>query len=309
MIVAYLIQAHRDPHQVCRLIRSIRAGNPSALILIAYDFTNSRFNTSLLKDFSNTYLLKGTRPVIRGGISAIQPYFDAIEWLIDKGYDFDWLVYISGQCYPVQSTAKLEIYLSSTQKEGFIDYFNILSGQSKWSIQEGYERYYYHKISDLPAWTMLPSRMINKMSLLDRFPYAVKSRPSFGVSLWQESQHPPFTDEFICYGGNHRHVLSRACVDYLNSFLLEKKEIFDYFCETWCPEEAIVQTILVNSRKFNLSNDNKIFDDYEHTRDGSPRILEDSDFEEITNGKYFFARKIDPYKSSKLLDMLDAHLL
>jgi hypothetical protein len=308
MITAYFIQAHRDPHQICRLIRAIKAGSPHALVIIGYDFTNSSFDDSLLKEFSTVYLLKEVLPVHRGDFSAIRPYLNAVDWLLSNGYAFDWLVYISGQCYPVQSVSKLESYLASTKYDGLIEYFDILSDASKWDSGEGYGRYFYQKVSNLPDWSMFPSRMLNKLGILKPFPYLLKSRETFAVSLWKKAKHHPFTENFICYGGNHRHILSRGCVEYLNDFINGNSDIVNYFSQTWCPEESIVQTILINSQKFMLLNENKIFDDYSYTRDGSPRVVTDSDYDLLTGGKYFFARKVDPSKSSRLLDMIDASL-
>jgi hypothetical protein len=305
MMIAYFIQAHRDPHQVCRLIRSIKASCPNSLIIIGYDFTSSKFDDFLLKEFSNVYLLKGESPVVRGDLSAIRPYFEAIDWLLTNNHSFDWLVYISGQCYPVQPLSNLESYLSLTEYDGLIQYYDILSESSTWDIQEGYGRYFYQKVSDLPTWSMFLSKIVNKLNLLKPFPYVIKGRETFGVSLWKKAKNHPFTNTFTCYGGNHRHMLSRVCVEYLNNFIHENMNIVEYFNQTWCPEESIVQTILVNSGKFMLLSDNKIFDDYLHTRNGSPRILTEEDFDRLKNGDYFFARKIDPIKSSKLLDMLD----
>jgi hypothetical protein len=310
MKLAFFIQSHRDPGQIVRLVRAIKSGVADAVIVVGFDTSSSNFDESLLKEFSDTYLLRGLAPVRRGELSAIRPYFDAIEWLHKSSIEFDWLAYISGQCYPVQPLSSLSKFLEASSCDGFINHFDVLGAGSCWSIEEGYGRYFFHKSADLPDWSMVPAKVANKIGLLSPFPQVrLKSRESFGVSLWKAAPSSPFNEALRCYGGNHRHILSRSCVDYLRSYLRDNDEVVNYFSRTWCPEEAIVQTILANNSMFSLVDDNLIYDDYAASRDGSPRVIGINDYDLITSGKYFFARKVDPDRSRELLDRLDQKIL
>ena len=73
----------------------------------------------------------------------------------------------------------------------------------------------------------------------------------------------------------------------------------------------MVQTILVNSHKFDLYNHNKIYENWlypnHEANDGHPKILTVQDYSKIIESKCFFARKFEP--DSEILDMLDSHIL
>ncbi|BDA70283.1 hypothetical protein CAL7716_044490 [Calothrix sp. PCC 7716] len=79
-----------------------------------------------------------------------------------------------------------------------------------------------------------------------------------------------------------------------------------YYKKTILPEESLVQTILVNSGKFNLFSHHKIYDDYSKCAsiNGSPKTLTIEDYPKIITGEFFFARKFE--QDSEVLDMLDA---
>ena len=70
------------------------------------------------------------------------------------------------------------------------------------------------------------------------------------------------------------------------------------------PEEFFFQTILENSPfKKNIQANSLIYNDWDKERNGSlPAILDASDYKKIINSNCFFARKIDPKISQKLIN-------
>lgn len=303
MKTCYFIQCHRNPNQIYRLVSLIKSSSSSALVLVWFDSSKIRLDSTVFQGFSDIYLLEGNFPVERGEFSMLLPYLDAIDWLFETNTEFDWLVYMTGQCYPVQPIPVFEEFLATTENHGFIEYFNVLSNTNRWGAREGYLRYYYQKLINLPDWMQLPAKILAKSQILNFTPFLVNCRRSFHLSLWLEAQHHPFTDGFICYGGNHRHTLSRKCVQYLRDFIKSNPKLIEYYRKTVCPEESLVQTVLANSKKFNFKNDNKIYDDYSSSIDGSPRTLKFEDYATITSGIYFFARKFE--QDAEILNLLD----
>ena len=85
--------------------------------------------------------------------------------------------------------------------------------------------------------------------------------------------------------------------------------IIYYYRGTMVPDESLIQTILVNSGKFKLCNDDKRYSDYSNTTTGSPRTLTKEDIPQITNGQYHFARKLDVTVDATLLDVIDKILI
>jgi hypothetical protein len=149
MKVCYFIQSHKNPRQIYRLVQTIKKSSPFAQIIIGHDFTSSYLDITILQDLSDVHLIKIEQPAIRGDFSLLQPYLQAINWLITNNSNFDWLIYISGQDYPTQPISKMEDVLAKTTYDGFMLYFDI--SQCPWQENEVFNRYlcqYYR----LPNW-------------------------------------------------------------------------------------------------------------------------------------------------------------
>ena len=299
MKVCYFIQAHKNPDQVYRLVKTIKSSSPSAQVLIGYDFTNSYLDMAPFQGLSDVNLIRGDFPVRRAEFSALQPYLNAVNWLFDQESDFDWLAYISGQDYPVQPLSQVDKFLSETDYDGFIQYFNVFSDESLWNVEQGLKRYFYQYIR-LPKSTTGLFKKLRRFKKYTKFQFDLIS----GVRIGLPSSQHPFNEDFICYGGNQRHFLSRKCTMFLKQFIGDNPTFVKYYQKTFTPEESFVQTILVNSNKFKLFNEHKIYDDYRNNIDGHPKILTVEDYPEIINGNYFFARKFA--QDSEILDRLDS---
>ncbi|MEO1186600.1 MAG: hypothetical protein AAFX46_18790, partial [Cyanobacteria bacterium J06636_27] len=79
--------------------------------------------------------------------------------------------------------------------------------------------------------------------------------------------------------------------------------------KTFIPEESFIQTVLVNSKQFNLYNSNFRYTDFTASRHGHPRILTTKDFSPLTQANVHFARKFDMNVDSTVLDKLDRRIL
>ena len=310
MRVCYFIQAHKNPEQVYRLVRTIKKSSSNSLIVIGYDFTNSSIDMEPVQDLSDVYLLKSNFVIKRGELSILKPYLNAISWLLNEKFEFDWLAYLSGQDYPIKPIAEIENFLFNTEYDGFIEYFNVLSEESPWSIL-GIKRYFY-QYYNLPKFAerlyknkRFWGRIPRKLERLFRLNFYPTMSNDFKVGLVPFIS--PFSEEFKCYGGNHRHFLSRKCVLFLHEFINSHYSLMMYYEKTVLPEESLIQTILVNCHQFSLYNQHKIYDDYTDSyKDGHPKTLGTEDYSKIIKSKSFFARKFEP--NSTVLDMLDTHI-
>lgn len=302
MKVCYFIQAHKNPRQIYRLVRTIKKLSPNAQVLIGYDFTNSSFDITPLQDVPDIYLLKGEFPVRRGEFSALQPYLNAINWLFEHNFNFDWLAYISGQDYPVRPLSEVEEQLAKTKYDGFIQFYNVLSEESQWTLQEGKKRYFrqYYRCPSWSKWLVGKASKVGKLTPLN-FVF------TYGMHIGVPAFKIPFNENFYCYGGNHRHFLSRKCTQFLKNYIESNPELMNYYHKVLLPEESFIQTVLVNSQKFNLFNGNKIYEIYSDGEKGHPRTLNLNDHISIKNGDFFFARKFN--EDSDLLNTLDIYLL
>ncbi len=104
------------------------------------------------------------------------------------------------------------------------------------------------------------------------------------------------------YGGSGYWSLHVNAVEIL---LQETRLTHSEWRHTFCPEECIYQTILVNSPlKKTLVNNNLRFVLWDKQHNEIPGILDESNLQEIKKSNAIFARKFDSKISSNLLDLI-----
>jgi hypothetical protein len=302
MKVCYLLQTHKEPAQINRLVRRMKSLSPNAQILISHDFTNCELKRSLFEDLSDVDIIASRGG--RGNFEIVQSYLDAIEWLLASGSNFSWLANLSGQDYPIQPLSQVEKFLSQTHYDGFLHHFEVFSRQTPWKPNEGYSRYQfrYQTLSgDLQEWQkklLQPVKIVNYVQPFFRVNF------SYGITLGLKVSSP-FNQKFVCYGGSFLCTLSRKCVEYLCNYVRLNPDIVSYYKGVAIPDECFIQTILVNSRQFQLCNDGKRYFDFSRTQNGHPRTLLSSDFPALIKSQAHFARKFDVGVDSVVLDLID----
>lgn len=302
MRVCYLLQTHKSPEQVERLVRRIKSLSPTAQILISHDFTNCDLPRSTFEDLPNVGLIPSRGG--RGSFEIVQSYLDAIAWLLASGSDFSWLINLSGQDYPIRPLAEVEKSLSHTDYDGFVHHFEVFSKHSPWKRNEGYSRYHYKYRTlnrDLAEWQ---KEMLKPVKLLNYLQPFFRVNFSYGITLGLRTSSP-FNQHFVCYGGSFLCTLSRPCVEYLHRYVQLNSDIVDYYKGVAIPDECFIQTILVNSQKFKLCNDSRRYFDFSQTRNGHPKILQSTDFPALMNSQADFARKFDLAVDRDVLDLID----
>jgi hypothetical protein len=306
MKVCYLLQTHKNPDQIYRLVRTIKKWSPTAFIILNHDFTNCDLDEAKFQDFQDIQVIPSRGG--RGSFDLVQSYLDAVEWLLESSIDFDWLIHLTGQDYPIQPLVRVENFLSETNYDGFMEYFKVFSEESSWKIQEGHTRYCYQYrtiVNTLPKWQKEILRPIKILNYIQNF---FRVNFSYGFTLGLKTS-TPFNSQFICYGGSFLGILSRQCIDYIYHFVQSNPDVVEYYRGVANPDESFIQTILINSQLFNFCNDCKRYFDFSETRHGHPRILTTHDFPSLIQSQAFFARKFDLAKDSKILDLIDTQLV
>lgn len=315
MKVLYFIQTHKNPEQIYRLVKIIRRSSPESYILVSHDFTSCNLDTKLIKSLPGVEVLKLNGKGGRGDFSMIQGYLDAVDWLLKHNIKFDWLINLSGQDFPTQPLSRIEQFLAQTRYDGFLDYFEAFSDRDRnpWTIEEGSNRYLYQYWR---SGICVSSRsLIGK--ILNRFKLVINNiQPFLRVYLcfdslmvgWRAKNHP-FNENFICYGGYYFNTLSRECVQFIYDFYRKNTQVVEYYKNTCVPVESFIQTVLINSKKFNLCNDSKRYFDFYNCQGGSPRTLTVQDYPILIKNGIHFARKFELTQGSQILDKLEARII
>lgn len=305
MKICYLVQTYKNPEQIYRLVDTIKTSNPNSIIILSHNSAYSNLDKSRLKKYSEVYLLSVKTG--RGDFSILREYLSAINWANNNNIDFDWLVNLTGQDYPTQPLSSLEILLSKTYYDGFIEYFQVFSYNNNWSIRQGIDRYLYkyQGLLYLPNWLRQLLKITKFVNLLQPF---IRINSSYDLMLGIKVKSP-FNDKFICYGGSYFSILSKKCIQYLQNFTQCNPHIVKHYKHVINPEESFIQTVLVNSQLFNLSNECKHYYDFSQSRHGAPATLTSNDYSLIKQDNYYFARKFDMNIDDTILDILDQRVL
>ena len=304
--VCYLIQSHRDPPQIHRLVRVLRQGSPRAKIVVRHDFGKCDLDWSSLAGLPDTWLLPSTGPPqVRADYACqVQPYLDAIGWLEEQGIEYDWLVNLTAQDYPVKPVAEIERFLGEARCDGFLRFWDVLSPASPWSARKARARY-WHRYWRLPAGA---EPVMRATRLLTRF-LPIHFYLDYGALLGVRALRTPFGEGFRCHGGWAFFTLRRAAALHVREFLAGHPEVERHYKTTVAAEESLVPTVLANSGRFELVDDDLRYIDYTRAQKGSPRTLTCADLPELASGRYHFARKFDLGVDREVLDRIDRELL
>ncbi len=329
--VIYFIASHTNPEQVLRLVKTLRAGSPLSEIVIHHDYSKSYLAPSAFEDIPNTEIIADYVPVTWGDFSVVKMMLHVFKKILVH-HSFDWLVFISGQDYPIQPVGQIEHFLATTHYDGFISAVPIEAaipcgpvecslktalGKLCWDCLTRYH-YHYYQIPAVPFYHKLPGRVRNMIGVTWKrvsqaqaliygrtLPVPENTKTMVGLrSLWT-----PFTATFKCYKGSHWLTLNRACVQYIDQFIGENPRYVKYYQRTLIPDESFFQTILLNHPSLKLLNTNKRLIRWNSAKAPSPDTLQVEDLEGIMASGQHFARKFDTRVDEKILDLIDERIL
>jgi hypothetical protein len=300
----FLIQSHKDPEQLARLVRTLRKGCPESVVLVSHDFRAMPLSHAALGGDSNVQIIQGKGG--RGDFDIVDGYLAAVRWLRDNKVQYTWLTNLSGQDYPVSSLAGFAEELSAAPHDGFLHHSTALAQDPR----DGHDRYYfqYTKLKNSLSVTERAMLRLPRIAL-ERFSSTFRINTSYGLMLGRRADPAPFNAEFRCYAGSYWHTIRRRCAEYLLDFADAEPGLVAYLRRVLVPDECFVQTVLANNPRFRFVNDNRRYFDMRGARHGHPKVMTEDDLPKFLGGRYVFARKFERSNGTKLLDRLDQYAL
>ena len=113
MRIAFLILNHRPPTQLLRLIKVLRSELPDSPIIVHHDEFAADLSRSLLDFDDNAFLLTTGAPISWGDFGVVDAYWQCLSWICEN-VEFDWVVLLSGQDYPIKPLRMLAADLAAT---------------------------------------------------------------------------------------------------------------------------------------------------------------------------------------------------
>ncbi len=313
--VVYHIVAHHKPRQLQRLVGALeRTATDTSRTCVLLSRSSPDLE-GMRAAAAGAWSVDLTVEPIRWGTWSL-PASLLASWrqLLNASW-FDWLVLLSGQCYPIKPLADLERMLGSTEHDAFLEFSRAGRSPAGPAPKRGDDVYwrYRHRHLLLPdlggrinslaaktAWRLPRHGAMGPLPLYSSHPIG---RPS--VMIPRSSL--PYDGWKIAHGSLWIMV-SRRAVEVLCDQLRPGSPLQRYFHLTPIPDEAAFHTVLANSGGLSICDEDFRYIHWNRATDPHPATLTTSDIPKLRATKAYFARKFDADVDSDVLDALDDDL-
>jgi Core-2/I-Branching enzyme len=316
MKVAFLILNHRGPTQLVRLLTALRSQLPDAPLVVHHDIFNGELPGAAVRHIDNVHLLTSGKRMIWGDSSITEVCHWSLTWMREH-LEFDWLVLLSAQDYPIKPLVGLVDELARNDTDVVFraaPIGQLPTAAARRAMRRRYLFQYRPAAPDRRRW--LPDGVRDALrrstgSLIDalnivqplfkiyRLPDGLPYR--FG---WR-ARNTPFDGKRPCWQGSQWFALSRSALEYVLEYLADHPEYVDYYRKTMVPDESMFATIACNSPNLRAADRATTYTRWSNPGSGHPDIFRLADFPELVAAPQYFARKFDIEKDSRILDMLD----
>jgi hypothetical protein len=275
-VLAYIVSAYKNLDQLARLVERLTTEDSVVYVHVDKKTDDAEYGRlgRTLAGRPRVHLLE--RHICHwGGFGHVQATLKGIEALLASGSDFEHVVLLTGQDYPIKPLAEIERFFAK------------------------------HRGTSFMAYRELPSEWWSPRGGLDRVEYRHWRWRGHHVRLpWKR----PFPTGVRPYGGGAYWNLSRACVEHVARFVESRPDVVGFFRQVDIPDEIFFQTVLMNSDLAgSVLNDNLRYIDW--TRGPRPALLEARDLTALRATPKLFARKFDVFHDADILDLIDTELL
>ena len=253
-----------------------------------------------------------------GDFSVVDMHWRCFAWALQH-VDFDWMILLSEQDYPVWPLSETEELLASSDSDAFMNGHTV-DAVTPWPRALGYYRYFY-SYSAVPGmgiahrfpmpWSPMfrraRQRLVNRINRhpgrwvrAETYPDGMPTR----IGLRRRST--PFSHPFACWVAKAWFALSRRAVAEVVSFTRAHPSYRRYYRWTIVPEESATASIVLNSSNLRVTPRDLHFERWSNPYSGHPDVLCRDDMDQIMSSGMPFARKLDLRADPTLLDVLDA---
>lgn len=316
MKIAYIVLAHRYPEQLIRLIDRLSTEKTSFFVHIDKNTDEKIYKqiVSGIRHISNVFFLKRYR-CYWGDYSIVAATIEGLREIFNRNIDFNWVILLSGQDYPIKSNRQIEEFLRQNEGNSFVDYFQLPRPENltpKWP-NGGFDRINYWHFCLFNLRFVFPGKRRFNTYYANYITPTLKVRIVsalwFLLVFWFPIK-PKFPKGFKPFAGSQFWSLSKECAEYVHNFIQQNHTFVNFFKYVDVPDELFFQIIILNSKfKDTVINDSLRYMDSENPNPNLPKVLEKEDYERLVKSSKLFARKFDMYRDAEILDMLDNNVL
>lgn len=310
MVINYIILAHKEPDQLCRLVERLSSPHTFIYVHIDLNVNISPFEAAL-KSKQNVIFLPEEKRVASVWASSgiVKATLNAIEEVI-RDNCHGYTVLISGQCYPIKSNKYIYSFLKENYGYNFIEGFKLPDSRwpSSYIRMHHYAFFMSSKREDFiaaPSFLDLSFKDLLNKNLIKKYCKIFFQYPLKSVVLFKKRRFPK---RLKPYGGMQWWALPLETLKFISRFVAENPDYRNYHLFTLFADEVFFQTIVHNY--FTKISSPPTFSpwpgDDSHS---SPQTLTTKHFDLLKKRKELFARKFDCRVDTCVLDLIDTMIL
>lgn len=308
--------SHARPSQVTRLVRTLRRGSPRCYVLVHHDYRKSHLDPEPLEEPGAVTVMRAVDPIEWGDFSIVAAALRALEW-VHRHVEYDWIVLLSGQDYPVRPLAEIEAQLAASGHDAFVEVDAVLAPPRGMSHADadggGLARRYYFRYARLPAPTLRAPALMRRvarriaLALSDHQPFVAVHPMPPGVP-WRvgvRRRRTPFSADRPCVKGSFWMTLSRRAVAETLATIEREPALLRHYRRAILPDESLLQTLVLAGNGLDVSSTAVRYVSWPSSSSPNPRTLTAADLGVIVGSPAHFARKFDEQVDVTALDRLD----
>jgi hypothetical protein len=265
-MIIYLIQAHKNLHQLNRLIALLSSSNSKIFIHL-----DRKWKLDLSCINSAAIIVKARVDVKWGEWSQVEASIVSLKQIELEIPKYNHVVFLSGQDFPLYPSEYIQKCLKPSTD--YIHHQEI--SENSWACQSRFESFHYHGNSVIHKYAYT---FLNKLGVRRKLPLKLKA---FGGSSWW--------------------CLTQSTIKSILNYIENNSRLNNFFQTTLCSDEFFFQTLVCNLKlSSSIENNNLRFIKFIEDK-SNPEILTLRDLDHILTSDALFARKMDPELSNELM--------
>ena len=287
MRLAYIISVHKGIEQIKLLIDQLNEDFTD--IYIHVDKNAEDLYSQLGHYYSkmdNIILIKNRVHVNWSGFSQVEATLNLLESVRRTNKIYDYISYISGQCYPLKSNQFIKEYLEQNKGKEFIE-CNKLNDCDLFRLK------CYNFFRESKYIRKLWMRTLDNISRRLQKPFIRRNN----------------LRNFNLYHGSSWWTITYECALFILDYLKKNPGYINEFKYTLCPDEHFFQILIMNSSySQNVENDNLRYINWKKPAN-SPDIIISADLFKLIDSPKLYARKFDIDVDNNVLNKLRQTLM
>lgn len=295
MKIAYVVLSHQHPEQVLRLARTLRTGSPSCTLVIHHDDRRVGLDEAALSALGGVERVLPPTPVAWGWTSQLDALLRCLRHALERA-EFEWLVVLSGQDYPIRPLPESERELMEGEFDAYLEGFVVEPPTWSRGAADEFARRYFYRYRTVPP----PGRVLRRAVSAARPLLTLRELP-WGTVLGRRCAGPGVP---VRRGADWLTLSRRAAELVVGA----PPALVRHYRHALMPTESFPHTVLYAEPSLRLSGDPRRFSAW---TPGSrhPAVLGVADLDAMLASGTPFARKFDPSVDARVLDELDRVVL